>query len=94
MRVLAVETVGHFVGVGFADKACARFEQAIDRRCCANRRRMRLKPHGVTVSGTMTRNVEDVLDRHGQTLQPAAAVTGESHMGVAAEGVERIDQGH
>ena len=94
MHVLAVETIGHFVGVGFADEARARFEQAIDRRCCANRRRMRVKPQGVTVSGTMTRNVEDVLDRHGQPLQRAAAATGESHIGVTAEGIERVDQGH
>jgi hypothetical protein len=42
----------------------------------------------------MTRNVEDVLDRHGQTLHRAAAATGDSHMGVAAEGIERIVQGH
>ena len=55
---------------------------------------MRLEPQGMPISGAMTRNVEDVLDRHGQPLQRAAAATGESHMGVTAEGIERVDQGH
>jgi hypothetical protein len=76
--------------VGFADEARACFEQAIDRCCRVNRRRMCLKPQRVTVSGTMTRNVENVLDRHGQPLQGAVAATRNSHMRVAAEGIEGI----
>ena len=90
MHVLAVETVGQFVGVGLADHPSAGREHALDRGRGAHCRRMRLKPNRIAVAGAMAGDIEHVLDREGQAAQRAIRRSVHFDMVIAAEGVVRI----
>ena len=94
MHVLAVEAIGHLVGVGLADHAGAGGEQALDRRGRSRGRRMGLEPDRVAVAGAMAGDVEHVLDGEGQAAQRTVRRAAQFDMGVAAEGIVGIAQHH
>ena len=87
VHVLAVEAVGHLVGVGLADHAGASGQQALDCRGSPRCGRMGFEPDRVAVAGAMAGDVEHVLDREGQAAQRAFGRAGKLDVGVAAKGV-------
>jgi len=94
MHVFAVETVGEFIGVRFADHARAGVEEPLHARRGLFGRRMRLEPDRVAVAGAMPCDIVDVLHRHGEPGERACAATIERDVGVTRERVERVVRDH
>src|ERR1700684_1750657 len=94
MHIFAVEAVGEFIRMSLADHPGARGKQAFDRRRRLSRRRMCCEPDRVAIAGAMTLDVENVLDREGQSVKGTISRTHKRDIGVAAKGVERVPRGH
>jgi hypothetical protein len=94
MHILAVDAVGQFIAISLADQAGSGGEQALDRRCGAPCGRMGLEPARMAVAGTMSGDVEYVLDGEAATEQGAGRASLDSNFVVAAKRVERIVDAH
>src|SRR5262245_54922231 len=67
-------------------------EQTLDRRGSDCRRGMGAQPIWMPETRRVISNVKHVLDTKGQTLKQTAGRPSQRHMGVTAEGPERVMQ--
>jgi hypothetical protein len=69
--VLGREAVGQFNGLGFSDQTGTGRQQGKNRWRWRGRLAVRRRPVRIAVAGHHAGNVEQVLDREGQSGQPA-----------------------
>jgi hypothetical protein len=90
MAVVAVQTVGQFVGDGFADQRRAGIEQGLNRRCGARRRRVRRHPSRITGACDAAGEVEQILSAEGEASKPSRLGARDGEQAVGTEGAYAI----
>src|SRR4026208_915581 len=94
MEVLAIETVCEFIGMGLADKTPAIIKHRLYARCRAGCDRRLLSLQWMPASGSIPRNIEDVLDPEGPAPKQARVNHGLRHEGIVDKGAKRVNLGH
>jgi hypothetical protein len=94
MEVLAIETVCEFIGMGLPDKNPAIIKHRLYARRRAGGDRRLLSLQRMPASGSIPRNIKDILDPEGPAPKQALVNHGLRHEGIVDKGAKWVNLGH